>query len=132
MERVGGRGDPIGTSHQKIEERNRLGPSKSMESQPLNESIAVISAVFAAPPVPFNPSLKTLKGWAMFCLRDRGFIVTPGMATPGKRSVDFIVDSRRGQVQCCVSEEAEGLDPGVTWIVVDPGYQKATVIPPQD
>jgi hypothetical protein len=81
--------------------------------------------VFSRPPVPFNPANQTLKGWAMFCLRDRGFLVEPASGA------DFSVTTRGEKVKFKVSQSADNLDPTTGWIVVDASGQTAEVIAPQ-
>jgi hypothetical protein len=88
--------------------------------------IQVMQDVFNRPPVPFNPAQQTLKGWVMFCLRDRGFMVVPS------QKADFSITTRGEKVAFKISQSADNLDPSVGWVVVDRSGQTATVIAPQD
>ncbi|MBW4421834.1 MAG: hypothetical protein KME13_21875 [Myxacorys californica WJT36-NPBG1] len=87
--------------------------------------IEVMQDVFNRPPVPFNPANQTLKGWVLFCLRDRGFVVTPS------QKADFSITTRGEKYSFKISESADNLDPSVGWVVVDRSGQIATVIAPQ-
>ncbi|NDJ16333.1 hypothetical protein [Myxacorys almedinensis] len=86
--------------------------------------IQVMQDVFNRPPAPFNPANQTLKGWVMFCLRDRGFMVTPA------QNADFSITTKGEKFSFKVSESADNLDPSVGWVVVDRSAQTATVIAP--
>jgi hypothetical protein len=88
--------------------------------------ISVMQELFNRPPVSFNPAQQTLKGWAMYCLRDRGFLVESAGS-----AADFAVSTRGEKVKFRVSQSSEDLDPATGWIVVDASGQKATVIAPQ-
>lgn len=87
--------------------------------------IEVMQDVFNRPPVPFNPANQTLKGWVLFCLRDRGFVVNPS------QKGDFSITTRGEKYSFKISESADNLDPSVGWVVVDRSGQTATVIAPQ-
>jgi hypothetical protein len=90
----------------------------------MTQLIQVMQTVFDQPPVPFNPANQTLKGWAMYCLRDRGFTVMSA------QNADFAVTTKGDKVGFNVSQSEENLDPSIGWIVVDASGQKAKVIAP--
>jgi hypothetical protein len=90
----------------------------------MTQLIQVMQTVFDQPPVPFNPANQTLKGWAMYCLRDRGFMVVSA------QNADFAVTTKGDKVGFNVSQSEENLDPSIGWIVVDASGQKAKVIAP--
>ncbi|XGV97987.1 MAG: hypothetical protein ACAF41_03435 [Leptolyngbya sp. BL-A-14] len=92
--------------------------------------IAAIDALFKQPPIPFKPEQQSLKGWAMYCLRDRGFKVIYA------QNADFAIETREGgKVYFNVAEapvdlngtETEGK---VGWIVRDRDTNQITVIAP--
>ncbi|MBD2035628.1 hypothetical protein H6F76_11415 [Leptolyngbya sp. FACHB-321] len=88
--------------------------------------ITAIAALFSQPPIPFKPEQQTLKGWAMYCLRDRGFKVIYA------QNADFAVETREGsKVYFSVTEDATNLDKKIGWIVRDSATNQITVIPPQ-
>lgn len=87
--------------------------------------IQLMQDVFNRPPVSFNPANQTLKGWVLFCLRDRGFMVSPS------QKADFSITTKGEKYSFKISESADNLDPSVGWVVVDRSHQTATVIAPQ-
>lgn len=92
----------------------------------MTQLIQVMQSMFDRPPVPFNPANQTLKNWAMYCLRDRGFIVE---SAP---KVDFAINNRGTKTGFKVSQTEENLDSSINWIVVDPSGQSAKVIQARD
>jgi hypothetical protein len=92
----------------------------------MSEAIRLIQAVFAHPPILYHPENQTLKGWAVFCLRDRGFIVKT--AVPNG---DFVVETKAERIAFRVSTTADNLDPASAWIVMLSSQSQARVIPPQ-
>jgi hypothetical protein len=92
--------------------------------KPMSAAIDLITSIFANPPSPYNPVNQTPKGWAMFCLRDRGFVVEMG-----NPKADFTIKSRSGNLACSVAETIpEAISPGVVWIVIDGDRTKAQVL----
>jgi len=88
--------------------------------------IATIDTLFKQPPIPFKPEQQSLKGWVMFCLRDRGFKVVYA------QNADFAIETReRGKVYFSVTEDAANLDTAIGWIVRDRATNEITVIAPQ-
>ncbi len=80
----------------------------------MNPTIDLMKTIFANPPKPFDPVNQTLKGWAVFCLRDRGFVIV----TFSPKS-DFIVSSKSGDLLFNVTQNSEDVTAGnVGWIVV--------------
>lgn len=86
--------------------------------------IQVMQSVFDRPPVPYNPANQTLKGWAMYCLRDRGFMVQSA------QNADFAVSTKSEKVAFRVSQ-SEPSDQKTGWIVVDAAGKQARVIAPE-
>jgi hypothetical protein len=89
------------------------------------ELITLMQAVFNRPPLPFDANRQPLKGWAKYCLQDRGFKLVYAA------NADFAIESRGEKFYFNVTTQAENLEPQVGWIVVDPSGQTANVIPPQ-
>ncbi|MBC7968648.1 MAG: hypothetical protein H7Z11_00710 [Verrucomicrobia bacterium] len=93
--------------------------------------IAAIEALFNQPPIPFKPEQQSLKGWAMYCLRDRGFKVIYA------QNADFAVEERdAGKVYFNVAEvstklDETSLDKTTGWIVYDRAANCITVVAPQ-
>lgn len=90
----------------------------------MSQLIQVMQSVFDNPPVPFNPVHQTLKGWAMFCLRDRGFLVQSA------QNADFAVSTKSEKIAFRVSQ-TEPSDPVTGWIMVDASGKSARVIAPE-
>ncbi len=89
----------------------------------MSQLIQVMQSIFDRPPVPFNPANQTLKGWAMYCLRDRGFIVETS------QKADFIINTKGEKVSFRVTQ-SEPSDTVTGWIVVDASGKQARVIAP--
>ncbi|MBW4474684.1 MAG: hypothetical protein KME45_30550 [Stenomitos rutilans HA7619-LM2] len=93
--------------------------------------IVAIEALFHQPPIPFKPEQQTLKGWAMYCLRDRGFKVVYAQNT------DFAIETREGRkvyfnvTEAPIDPDAAEADVKVGWIVRDRATNQITVIAPQ-
>lgn len=86
----------------------------------------VIEALLNQPPIPFKPEQQSLKGWVMYCLRDRGFKVIYA------QNADFAIETREGgKVYFNVTEEAVDRSTNAGWIVRDRANRQITVIPPQ-
>ncbi len=80
----------------------------------MNPTIDLMKTIFANPPKPFDPINQTLKGWAVFCLRNRGFVIV----TFSPKS-DFIVSSKSGDLLFNVTQNSDDVTSGnVGWIVV--------------
>lgn len=92
----------------------------------MDQLTAFVQSVFDNPPVPYNPVNQTLKGWALYCLRDRGLMVDTVV-----NNADFQVNSKVGEIRFKVAKVGDPLDPNVAWIVVDESGQRAQVIPAQ-
>jgi hypothetical protein len=87
--------------------------------------IKIIEEVFNKPPVPFDPARSSLKAWAMYCLRGRGFKVI--YAEKG----DFAIETRSGEkAYFKVTENAADVDNSVSWIVRDPSSNSIRVTTP--
>lgn len=87
--------------------------------------ITAIEALFQQPPIPFKPEQQSLKGWAMYCLRDRGFKVIYA------QNADFAVETREGsKVYFSVTEDAIDLNKAIGWIVRDRATNQITIIAP--
>jgi hypothetical protein len=90
------------------------------------DSIQVIRDVFAQPPIPHEPEKQSLKAWAMYCLRDRGFKVVYA------QNADFAIEPRSGdKIYFKVTTNADDVDPAMGWIVWDSVTKRANVVPPQ-
>lgn len=91
----------------------------------MNPTIDLMKAVFANPPKPFDPINQTLKGWAVFCLRDRGFVIV----TFSPKS-DFIVSSKSGDLLFNVTQDPDDVMEGnIGWIIVASNGTVAVVGP---
>ncbi|MBD2567312.1 hypothetical protein [Anabaena lutea] len=90
----------------------------------MEKVLKVINEVITNPPIPHEPYKQSLKNWAMYCLRDRGFIVV--YAQKG----DFAVEVKGGEkLYFKVTTNAVDLDDNINWIVWDSATKKASLIP---
>ena len=88
--------------------------------------IKVIEDVFNNPPIKFAPEKQSLKAWAMYCLRDRGFKIVYA------QNADFAIETRSGdKVYFKVTNSAVDLDAAFGWIVWDSSKNSVRVIAPQ-
>lgn len=86
----------------------------------------VISQAIEKPPLQFDPQKNSLKNWAIYCLRDRGFKVVYA------QNADFAIEVRRGEkVYFKVTNSAVDLDKAYGWIVWDSLTNSTSVIAPQ-
>lgn len=87
--------------------------------------IETIQTLFQNPPIPFEPSRHSLKAWAMYCLRDRGFKVV--YAEKG----DFAIEQRTGdKLYFRVTDNPDVVDQTCGWIIWNAAQQQATVVAP--
>jgi hypothetical protein len=90
----------------------------------LTQIFKVIEDTITKPPIPHEPYKQSLKAWAMYCLRDKGFIV--GYA----QNADFAIERKNEEkLYFKVSNTADDLDNSVSWIVWDSTTKTASLIP---
>lgn len=88
--------------------------------------LRVIEEAITQPSIPHEPYKHSLKNWAMYCLRDRGFKVVYA------QNADFAIETKgKDKVYFKVANSAENLDNSVGWIVWDSTTKTASVIGPQ-
>ncbi|MDJ0621178.1 MAG: hypothetical protein QNJ63_31330 [Calothrix sp. MO_192.B10] len=87
----------------------------------------VIAEAIAKPSIPHEPARQSLKAWAMYCLRDRGFKVVYA------QNADFAIEQGRGgdKLYFKVTDNPVDLDPKLGWIVWDSSTKTASLIPPE-
>ncbi|MBW4521983.1 MAG: hypothetical protein KME16_20065 [Scytolyngbya sp. HA4215-MV1] len=85
----------------------------------------VIEEVFAQPAIPYEPQRHSLKAWATYCLRDRGFKVVYA------QGADFAIEYQRNKVYFNVTTPREDLDSTMGWIVWDAATQQTHILLPQ-
>ncbi|MDJ0674622.1 MAG: hypothetical protein QNJ36_04340 [Calothrix sp. MO_167.B42] len=86
----------------------------------------VIAEAIAKPPIPHEPAKQSLKAWAMYCLRDKGFKVVYA------QNADFAIEPKGGnKLYFKVTENTADLDPKLGWIVWDSSTKNASLIPPE-
>jgi hypothetical protein len=87
------------------------------------EVYQVIQEIITNPPIPHEPNKQSLKNWAMYCLRDRGFIVVYA------QNADFAVQLKGGEkLYFKITNNAESLDESANWIVWDSQTKAASLI----
>lgn len=87
----------------------------------------VIEEAISKPPIPHEPYKQSLKAWAMYCLRDRGFIVVYA------QNADFAIEPKGGnKLYFKVTNNADDVDNSAcSWIVWDSAAKRASLIPQQ-
>jgi hypothetical protein len=95
----------------------------------MEKVLKVIEDVITNPPIPHEPHKQSLKNWAMYCLRDRGFIVVFA------QNADFAVQLKTGEKfyfkvtnQADNLDNLDNLDNDVNWIVWDAMNKKTSLI----
>ena len=91
----------------------------------MSQLYQVIEQAFKKPMISHNPARESLKAWAMFCLRDKGFKVIYA------QDADFAIERKGEKLYFKVSETAENLDQKFNWVVWDSNAKTAIVIPAQ-
>lgn len=88
----------------------------------------VVKDALLNPPIPFEPEKQTLKAWAMYCLRSRGFIVVYA------QNADFAIEPRAGDKLYfkVTTPPSDNLDNSVNWITWDSATRTINVIPSQE
>jgi hypothetical protein len=84
--------------------------------------IKIVEETLNQPPVVYNSESQTLKGWVLFCLRDRGFKIS---ASP---KADFILETRRGKFYFNITDQQAQPTTDTGWIVHDAATGKVQVI----
>lgn len=75
--------------------------------------LKIVEEVLNQAPVAYNPELQTLKGWVLFCLRDRGFkVVTSPKA-------DLVIETVTDRLYFNVGEQLNHATADINWIVRD-------------
>ncbi|MCP6757953.1 MAG: hypothetical protein NHB32_04040 [Fischerella sp. CENA71] len=86
----------------------------------------VIEQAITKPPIPHEPARQSLKAWAMYCLRDRGFKVVYA------QNADFAIEMKGGEkIYFKVANNDENLDHQFGWIIWNSGTKTASLVPPQ-
>ncbi|OUL26000.1 hypothetical protein BV378_13645 [Nostoc sp. RF31YmG] len=87
----------------------------------------VIEEAITKPPIPHEPYKQSLKNWAMYCLRDRGFKVVYA------QNADFAIEPKgENKLYFKVTNNPEEVDNSCSWIVWDNAAKRANLIPKQD
>ena len=90
----------------------------------ITEIFKLIEDTITKPPIPHEPYKQSLKGWAMYCLRDKGFIVAYA------QNADFAVETKGTEkLYLKVSNSPDDLDNSISWIVWDSSTKSASLIP---
>ncbi|BAT53843.1 hypothetical protein NOS3756_28060 [Nostoc sp. NIES-3756] len=94
-------------------------------NQNLTQRFKVIEEALTKPPIPHEPYKQSLKAWAMYCLRDRGFKVIYA------QNADFAIETKGGEkLYFKVSNNPVEQDSSISWIVWDSTSKSANLIPP--
>ncbi|MBG1270980.1 hypothetical protein [Nostoc sp. WHI] len=83
----------------------------------------VIEDAIAKPPIPHEPYKQSLKAWAMYCLREKGFKVVYA------QNADFAIETKGAKkLYFKVSNSADDLDNSLSWIVWDSATKSASLV----
>jgi hypothetical protein len=86
----------------------------------------VIEEAITKPPIPHDPNRQSLKQWAMYCLRDKGFKVVYA------QNADFAIETKGSEkLYFKVANNTDNLDSNFGWIVWDSTNKIPNMIPPQ-
>ncbi|MEA5513667.1 hypothetical protein [Nodularia sp. UHCC 0506] len=90
------------------------------------EIFQVIEDTITKPPIPHEPHKQSLKAWAMYCLRDKGFKVVYA------QNADFAIEPKgQEKVYFKVTNNAEDVDNSTNWIVWDSATKNVSLIRPE-
>ena len=90
------------------------------------EIFEVIEDTITKPPIPQEPHKQSLKAWAMYCLRDKGFKVVYA------QNADFAIEPKgQEKVYFKVTNNAEDVDNSTNWIVWDSATKNVSLIRPE-
>ena len=88
--------------------------------------IKVVEDALKQPPIPFESEKQSLKAWAMYCLRNKGFKVVYA------QNADFGIETRSGEnLYFKIADSPLGLDPAFGWLVWESSTNSITVIAPE-
>jgi len=86
----------------------------------------VIEEAITKPSIPHEPYKQSLKAWAMYCLRDKGFKVVYA------QNADFAIEPKNGdKLYFKVTNNPENVDNSFNWIVWDSTSKSVSLIPLQ-
>ncbi|WP_414544833.1 hypothetical protein [Nostoc sp. CCY0012] len=84
----------------------------------------VIAETITNPPIPHEPHKQSLKAWAMYCLRDKGFKVVYA------QNADFAIEPKgKDKVYFKVTNNAEEVDNSCNWIIWDSTTKSVSLKP---
>lgn len=84
----------------------------------------VIEEAITKPPIPHEPYKQSLKAWAMYCLRDKGFKVIYA------QNADFAIEPKNAnKLYFKVTNNPEDVDNSYNWIVWDSVNKSVSLIP---
>ncbi|MDZ8055731.1 MAG: hypothetical protein RMX68_010395 [Aulosira sp. ZfuVER01] len=84
----------------------------------------VIEDAITKPSIPHEPYKQSLKNWAMYCLRDRGFKVVYA------QNADFAIEPKNSnKLYFKVTTNPDDVDNSCSWIVWDSAAKSASLIP---
>jgi hypothetical protein len=86
----------------------------------------LIQQTIQQPPIPFDPERQSLKNWATYCLRDRGFKVVYA------QNADFAVELQsKEKVYVKITENADAIEGDFVWLLRDRATNQVSVILPE-
>ncbi|WGV27948.1 hypothetical protein [Halotia branconii] len=85
----------------------------------------VIEQTITKPPIPHEPHKQSLKAWAMYCLRDKGFKVVYA------QNADFAIEPKGAEkLYFKVTNNPTDVDSSCSWIVWDSTTKNASLVLP--
>jgi hypothetical protein len=89
------------------------------------QAIQLIQQTIQQPPIPFDPERQSLKNWATYCLRDRGFKVVYA------QNADFAIELQgKEKLYFKITENADALEGDFVWLLRDRTSNQIRVILP--
>ena len=87
------------------------------------QTFQLIEQTIKKPAIAHDPNKQSLKAWAMYCLRDKGFKVVYA------EKADFAIETRGGEkLYFKVSTTTDNLDKQFNWIIWDSATQSASLV----
>ncbi len=103
---------------------DQLAATLSTFPEKLMEIFQVIQETITKPPIPHEPHKQSLKAWAMYCLRDKGFTVVYA------QNADFAIERKgQGKLYFKVTNNPQDVDNSCSWIVWDGVTKSVNLFP---
>jgi hypothetical protein len=87
--------------------------------------LQAVETVFQSPPISYEPAKHSLKAWATYCLRERGYKVIYA------QEADFAIEGKQGEKAYFKVAQTPPDSPSskFSWLILDPITQQVTLLP---